>query len=191
MKKQCLTTLFVVAFLVVLSGIQAAAQADDAPRTSAWKDGHLQIDTAGVVGRSDVVLGQPNLKANQAMPLGNGRLGVAIWAEDGLTAQLNRADTWPARLSPGQVVIPGLLRLIKARNYSGRLNLYNGEFVEQGGGMSATAFVVSGEGHAGHRRHRRRPREAADSPATIVGSAQAKRIQVRLCRLAGGIVDRR
>jgi len=50
--------------------------------------------------RSDIVLERPNRDASQAMPLGNGRLGVAVWAAEGLTAQLNRADTLPDRLSP-------------------------------------------------------------------------------------------
>ena len=44
----------------------------------------------------------------QAMALSNGRLGIAVWAQDGYTAQLNRGDTFPLRLSAGQVVIPGL-----------------------------------------------------------------------------------
>jgi hypothetical protein len=75
------------------------------------------------------------------MPLGNGKLGVALWSADGLTAQLNRNDTLPDRLSPGQLVIPGLRALTHANDYSGRLDLYRGEFHEQGGSMSATAFV--------------------------------------------------
>ncbi len=75
------------------------------------------------------------------MPLGNGHLGVAIWSENGLTAQLNRADTLPGRLSPGEVVIPGLAALTQAKDYSGRLNLYDGEFEESGGGMTMRAYV--------------------------------------------------
>ena len=75
------------------------------------------------------------------MPLGNGRLGVAVWSADGFTAQLNRADTLPDRLSTGQVVIPGLAVLTGAKDYAGRLDLHHGEFREQGGGMTATAFV--------------------------------------------------
>jgi alpha-L-fucosidase 2 len=72
------------------------------------------------------------------MPLGNGRLGAAEWSEDGYTAQLNREDTWPFRLSPGQVVIPGLKKLSCASDYSARLDLYNAEFVEHGSAMTAT-----------------------------------------------------
>ena len=117
------------------------AQAPAPKMTSAWHEGRFQIDVPGVVGRSDIVLGKPNLVADEAMPLGNGRLGVAVWSADGMTAQLNRADTMPDRLSPGQVVIPGLGALTRAKDYAGRLDLYHGEFRERGGGMTATAFV--------------------------------------------------
>jgi len=99
------------------------------------------FDVPGVVGRSDICLGQPNLQANQAMPLGNGRLGVAVWSADGLTAQLNRVDTLPARYSPGQILVPGLSVLTSAKDYSGRLNLYAGAFEERGAGMTATVYV--------------------------------------------------
>lgn len=101
----------------------------------------FHLDVPGVVGRSDIYLGQPNVRADQAMPLGNGRLGVAVWSANGLTAQLNRVDTLPARDSPGQVVIPGLSVLTSAKDYAGRLNLYDGAFQEHGGGMTATAYV--------------------------------------------------
>ncbi len=75
------------------------------------------------------------------MPLGNGRLGIAIWAQDGLTIQLNRADTLPGRLSPGQVVVPGLAKLTAGADYAGKVDLFNGEFRERGNGMSATIYV--------------------------------------------------
>lgn len=112
--------------------------------TTAWRHGHFAVDVPGVVGRSDVVLGQPNMQAAQSMPLGNGSLGAAVWSADGLTAQLNRADTLPDRLSPGQVEIPGLSALTGASDYRGRLDLYDGAFVESGGGMTATSFVEAG-----------------------------------------------
>jgi alpha-L-fucosidase 2 len=111
-----------------------------APQT-AWHDGKFHVDVPGVLGRSDIVLGKPNLEPGEAMPLGNGSLGVAVWSADGLTAQLNRNDTLPDRLSPGQIVIPGLTPLTRAKDYSGRLDLYRGEFREHGAGMSANAFV--------------------------------------------------
>lgn len=94
-----------------------------------------------MVGRSNIILEHPNLRPDQAMPLGNGRLGLAVWAQNGLTVQLNRADTLPHRLSPGQVVLPGLKHLDEAADYAGRLDLYRGEFGESGGGMRATVYV--------------------------------------------------
>jgi alpha-L-fucosidase 2 len=117
------------------------AQSAPPELTSAWHEGRFQVDVPGVISRSDIVLGRPNLESGEGMPLGNGRLGVAVWSAEGLTAQLNRNDTLPDRLSPGQVVVPGLAALTRAKDYSGRLDLYRGEFHEQGGGMTAIAFV--------------------------------------------------
>lgn len=130
----------VVLSVVLLMPVLAASS----QTTTAWRDGKFHVDTAGVIGRSAIVLGRPNLGADEAMPLGNGSLGIAVWSEEGLTAQLNRADTLPDRLSPGQVVVPGLSALTKAAGYSGRLDLYNGEFREQGGGITATTYVQPG-----------------------------------------------
>ena len=128
--------------LLCLALVVSAAGQSAAPNgTTAWKNGRFDVDVAGVVGRSDIVLARPNEEAGQAMSLGNGRLGVAVWSENGLTAQLNRADTLPDRLSPGQVSVPGLSALTRAKNYSGRVDLYGGEFREQGAGMTATAYV--------------------------------------------------
>jgi alpha-L-fucosidase 2 len=120
-----------------------AGHAVSSPATE-WRDGRFHADVAGVVGRSDIVLGRANFEAGEALPLGNGRLGVAVWAADGLTAQLNRADTLPERLSPGQVVIPGLAAMTQAKDFAGRLDLYNGEVQEQGGGMHAAVYVQPG-----------------------------------------------
>ncbi len=108
---------------------------------TAWRQGRIQTDVAGVIGRSDIVLGQPNGSALQALPLGNGRLGAAVWSAEGLTVQLNRDDTLPFRDATGQVVVPGLQKLVAAADYQGRLNLYDGSFEEQGGGMTARVFV--------------------------------------------------
>jgi hypothetical protein len=111
--------------------------------TTAWHDGHFAVHTAGVVSRSDIVLSQPNDGPAQYMPLGNGRLGAAVWGADGFTAQLNRADTFPDRKSPGQVVIPGLAKLTSASDFTGRLDLYDGVLTESGGGMTMTARVLA------------------------------------------------
>ncbi len=113
--------------------------------TTAWQNGKFHIDVPGVISRSDICLAQPNRKASEAMPLGNGRLGVAVWSENGFTAQLNRVDTLPKRLSPGQLVIPGLSVLASAQDYSGRLHLYDGTFEERGNGMSASIYVQPDE----------------------------------------------
>jgi hypothetical protein len=99
------------------------------------------MQAAGVVSRSDIVLRSPNVKSEDAMPLGNGRLGLAVWSEGGLTIQLNRADTLPNRLSPGQVTLPGLEQIVHASDYSGRVDLYHGEIKESGDGMTATIYV--------------------------------------------------
>jgi alpha-L-fucosidase 2 len=118
-----------------------SAQIDEPALTTAWKSGHFVVDTAGLVGRSDIVLGHPNSEPAEAMPLGNGRLGVAVWAANGFTAQLNRGDTLPHRDSPGQVIIPGLTALTTAQDFSGRLDLFDGSLVEHGGGMTMKAYV--------------------------------------------------
>lgn len=122
------------AVLAVTPSTQSAA-------TTAWHQGRFVVNVPNVIAESDIVLGQPNILPSQAMPLGNGRLGAAVWSASGMTVQLNRADTMPRRLSPGQVILPGLVKLTGAKDYRGRLDLYDGEFVERGGGMTATAYV--------------------------------------------------
>jgi alpha-L-fucosidase 2 len=132
-----------VAWLSLAATVSAArgwAQFDSA-KTTAWSGGRFHVDASGTVGRSDIVLGRANKEPKEALPLGNGSLGAAVWSEQGITAQLNRGDTLPDRLSPGQVAIPGLTALTDAADYRGRLDLYNGEFREQGAGMTATVYV--------------------------------------------------
>ena len=139
MRKSFLQALFLFLILSLCASLglaQSVVAAATAPHPRIF-----QIDIGRVISRSDIVLAKPNLASSEAMPLGNGRLGVALWSADGLTAQLNRNDTLPDRLSPGQIVVPGLAALTRASDYLGRLDLYRGEFREQGGGMSVTAFV--------------------------------------------------
>jgi alpha-L-fucosidase 2 len=133
--------LVVFALLYQASAGLIEAQSPTLKTASAWHDGRFQVDVPGVIGRSNIVLDKPNLEDTQSMPLGNGRLGVAVWSANGFTAQLNRNDTLPARLSPGRIEISGLTRLTQAKDYAGRLDLYRGEFQERGGGMTATAYV--------------------------------------------------
>ncbi len=112
--------------------------------TTAWHEHHVRIDAAGLIGRSRIILERPNYQPSEAMPLGNGRLGVAVWSAGGFHAQLNRIDTLPNRLSPGQLVVPGLEALIHSQDYRGWLDLYRGEFVETGAGMKLVAYVQPG-----------------------------------------------
>jgi hypothetical protein len=130
--------------LVGLVGVltqPAFAAASATSPTTAWSHGQFVENTQGVVDRSDVVLGAPNYAPGQSLALGNGRLGVSAWAAGGFTAQLNRDDTMPARKSPGDVQIPGLAALTGARDFHGRLDLYDGVLTESGGGMTAKAWV--------------------------------------------------
>src|SRR6202044_320666 len=113
--------------------------------TTAWQNGSFSLNPSGVVAESDIVVGAPNTSDSQSLPLGNGSLGVAAWAANGFTAQLNRSDTMPYRLSPGQVNIPGLSAMTSASNFSGTLDLYDGVLDETGGGMSMQAWVPAGK----------------------------------------------
>ncbi len=130
-----------VAAVLALGGSATAHCQGAVAGTTAWRSGQFHIDCAAVLGGSAVMLERPNILPEQAMPLGNGRLGAAVWSADGLTVQLNRADTMPRRLSPGQVVVPGLQRITAAKDYKGRLDLWNGQFTESGDGMSAVLYV--------------------------------------------------
>jgi hypothetical protein len=116
-----------------------------AGETTAWNfaSGGFEVDAGKVVSRSDLVYGQAPMLNTQAVPLGNGTLGAAVWADHGFTAQLNRGDTFPGLKSPGHLIIPGLAAMTQAGDYAGRLRLYDGQFVQSGGGMTATTYVRS------------------------------------------------
>ena len=94
-----------------------------------------------IATRASIAIEQPNILPSQAMGLGNGNLGAAFWSAQGLTIQLNRADTLPQRRSPGQVTFPDLRSLISDRHFRGRLNLEDGVLEETGGGISLRAWV--------------------------------------------------
>jgi Carbohydrate binding module (family 6) len=138
----CLIAVAAALITAVVGGTPAASAAAN---TTAWQNGAFSENTGGVVSRSDVFLGQPNTADSQSLPLGNGSLGVAAWAAGGFTAQLNRSDTMPERLSPGQVQIPGLAPMTSASNFTGTLDLYNGVLNESGGGMTMQAWVPAGK----------------------------------------------
>jgi hypothetical protein len=99
------------------------------------------MDAPNIVRRSNVVLGKANPAPKDSMALGNGTLGVAAWAANGFTAQLNRADTFPDRKAVGQLVLPGLAKLASAADFAGHVDLYDAMLIESGAGMTATAFV--------------------------------------------------
>jgi hypothetical protein len=137
-----------IAVTTLPSEASTAASATSGPSTTsverpavAWRDGGLHVDTEGVVSRSDLILEQPAWRDEQSMPLGNGRLGAAVWNRNGFTAQLNRNDTFPGLKSAGRLVVPGLMQLAAAQDYRGRLGLYDAELSQRGGGMTARAFV--------------------------------------------------
>ena len=136
----CSAALTALAATAVVDGGTAAAAAGP---TTAWKHGDFALDPAGVVSRSDIVLGSPNSDPTASMPLGNGSLGVAAWAAGGFTAQLNRSDTMPDRKSPGRLNIPGLSVISHAADFRGQLDLTDGVLRESGGGMSMKAWVAA------------------------------------------------
>src|SRR3954451_7165512 len=137
------TATLVATGLPAHAGSSADAPAGHAPTgtTIAWRGDAMHVDTAGLVSRSDLVLEDPAWREEQSMPLGNGRLGAAVWDRDGLTAQLNRNDTFPNLRTAGRLVVPGLMQLATARDYAGRVDLYDGQLRQSGGGMSARTYV--------------------------------------------------
>jgi hypothetical protein len=112
------------------------AQAAGPPVTSVFS-----VDTPNVVRRSNIVLGAANASSQQSMALGNGTLGIAVWAAGGLTAQINRTDTFPNRQAVAQLTLPGLSSLASASDFAGHVDLYDAMLEESGGGMTATVFV--------------------------------------------------
>jgi hypothetical protein len=123
------------------SQVSARAATTTASATTAWRNGSFDLNPDSVVSANDVVLGQANTSPTTSMPLGNGALGVAAWAANGFTAQLNRTDTMPDRKSPGQVNIPGLSVISHASDFTGRLDLTDGVLQESGGGETMKAWV--------------------------------------------------
>ncbi|WP_426513238.1 ricin-type beta-trefoil lectin domain protein [Dactylosporangium sp. McL0621] len=130
---------------VLAVALDADQPASAAAVTTAWQNEGFSTDVGGIVSRANVVIGRPNTAATQFLPLGNGSLGVATWAANGFSAQLNRSDTMPYRLSPGQVTIGGLSAMTSASNFVGYLDLYNGVLHESGGGMTLQAWVPAGK----------------------------------------------
>src|SRR4051794_37448953 len=108
MRRVVLASRFAAGLSCLALTAAAAPAARAAGPTTAWSGGKFNVDTANLVRRSNIVLGQAPLQPRQSMDLGNGVFGVAAWAAGGFTAQLNRVDTFPDHRSAGQLVIPGL-----------------------------------------------------------------------------------
>lgn len=136
----------VITVATVITGAPARAVPNTPPQppTTAWRHGSLQADPRGVMSRSDLVLQNPPWQAYQSMPLGNGRLGAAVWSQDGMTAQFNRSDTFPDLKAAGQLVVPGLFPLMGSPDYRGRLALYDADLEQRGAGMTARAHIRAG-----------------------------------------------
>jgi hypothetical protein len=132
-----------VATLAVTASAGAAVGSASAAgaSTTAWSSGSFHVNRRNIVERSDTILGSPNEGGQQALGLGNGSVGAAVWAAGGFTTQVNRDDTFPNRKSPGQVTIPGLATMTAAADFTARLNVYDGVLTESGGGMTATIYV--------------------------------------------------
>src|SRR5487761_1761978 len=146
LSRRMLRRLCIPTVALTLSSLSVITSSFDNPAaaataTTAWQNGSFSENVGGVVSRSDIALGEPNTATSQSLPLGNGSLGVAAWAAGGFTAQLNRNDTMPYRLSPGQVNIPSLSAMTSASNFTGTLDLYNGVLHESGGGITMNAWV--------------------------------------------------
>ncbi len=130
------------------AGQEAAAPSSDASPSAEGGDSGpplspppFTFDVPNVVRRSNVVLSRANTSPKDFLALGNGTLGAAVWAANGLTVQLNRADTFPDRKAVGQLVIPGLAKMTSASDFSAYLDLYDATLHESGGGMTATIYI--------------------------------------------------
>ena len=151
-----------------------ASTAHAAGPTTAWHAGQFKVDTANLVRRSNIVLGRAPLLARQSMNLGNGSFGVAAWAANGFTAQLNRADTLPNHRSAGQLVIPGLAAMTGQRTTRRRSTLRR-HVPAVGRRHDRDDLCARGQGRAGRRRHRRRSVVHADGDDRPAVGPQCRR----------------
>nr|MCU0781934.1 DUF4082 domain-containing protein [Akkermansiaceae bacterium] len=110
--------------------------------TAIAANGTLALDRAAWLARNNLVYQSPPFRKTEAIPLGSGRVGCALWIdpESGLTAQLNRPEGVPAMASIGRIEIPRLGRMVSARDYRGVLALRDGIFTQTAGPLTVTAF---------------------------------------------------
>ena len=105
--------------LILFAAWSSNAHSQEAAATTAWQGGHFHIDVPGWSAGQTLFWNGPTSTRRKRCRWATDGWG-GCWSEDGYTAQLNREDTWPSRLSPGHVVLPGLKKLTGASDYSGR-----------------------------------------------------------------------
>ena len=105
-------------------------------------NGDLNLDRNAWLARNNLVYLSPPFRKTDAIPLGSGRVGAAMWIdrENGLTAQLNRPEGVPAMAGLGTLQITNLAGLVAAQDYQGVLSLHDGVFTQQAGGLTVTSF---------------------------------------------------
>lgn len=132
---------------IVATLLAGSAVLIDAPLhaegTTAWSDGKMQIDGAALASRSNLIYKVAPTRERDFAPLGNGKVGAAVWAGDGFTAQMNDLDIILLARSSGRLVIPGLSAMTTASDYKGVLDFSKGRFVQTGGGIKAVTYVDS------------------------------------------------
>lgn len=119
-----------------------------APVTLRYRNG-VQVDTAALLGRNDVVYLSPASYAHEAMPVGNGRLCAVVWNEHGLDLQLNNADNVWFQHASGAVRLTAEPGLVTApASFKQRQSLYEGRVYttcrSAAGEWQATTTVLAG-----------------------------------------------
>ncbi|MBN8456932.1 MAG: hypothetical protein J0M04_03735 [Verrucomicrobia bacterium] len=110
--------------------------------TAIAADGDLRFDRAAWLARNSLVYQSPPFRKTEAIPLGSGRVGAAMWIDPlgGLTAQINRPEGVPALSGLGKIEIPQLAGMTAAQDYQGVLSLRDGIFTQTGDGFIVTSF---------------------------------------------------
>jgi hypothetical protein len=116
------------------------------PLPAIVRDDSPQVDYAALCARNDLVYLQPALYPFEAMHLGNGRLGVCLWNEGGLTWQLNngRYRQGNEPVSSGRVTLrTPALQAAKPDQFEQRTNLWDGTVTTHTASPAGKADVVS------------------------------------------------
>lgn len=124
-----------------------------AARPVAYRDGRLRVDYAALVGHNDVVYLTPALYPFEALPLGNGNLGVTLWNEGGVYLKFNNGSFWRAKemmqCSSGEAQLTDTPSLLTATDFKQRLSLYDGvvytRAVTPEGTVVITSFATEGD----------------------------------------------